>query len=187
MSRPAIFFDRDGVLNNVVWRDCKPASPRSPGELDIVPAAARAISCLRRSGYAIFVVTNQPDVRRGLMTADTLTAIHARLVESLAVDDIAACQHDDRDACGCRKPKAGMLLDLAARWDIDLAASWMVGDQDRDVLCGKAAGCRTVLLDRPYNSGEGADVIADDLIEAARAILRGSGHPSRCLSSVQAS
>lgn len=168
----AVFFDRDGVLNNVVWRDGKPASPRTPGELEIADGAARVMGCLRRSGYRIFVVTNQPDVRRGLMTAETLTDIHARLVESLAVDDIAACLHDDRDACACRKPKAGMLLDLAARWNIDLGASWMVGDQDRDVACGKLAGCRTVLLDRPYNSGIGADWVADDLVEAVRLILR---------------
>lgn len=171
-GRPAIFFDRDGVLNHIVWRDGKPASPRSPAELDVVPDAAAAIGCLRRAGFAIFVVTNQPDVRRGLMTAETLTAIHARLLETVAVDDIAACLHDDRDGCACRKPRAGMLLDLAARWDIDLSRSWMIGDQDRDVLCGKAAGCRTVLLDRPYNSGAGADVIADDLVEARRMILR---------------
>lgn len=173
-GRPAIFFDRDGVLNHVIWRDCKPASPRSPDELDIVADAAKAISCLRRAGYAVFVVTNQPDVRRGLMTAETLTAIHARMLETLAVDDIAACQHDDRDDCGCRKPRPGMLLQLAERWNIDLARSWMIGDQDRDVACGRAAGCRTVLLDRPYNSGEGADVIAGDLVETCRMIIRSS-------------
>lgn len=168
----AVFFDRDGVLNNVVWRDGKPASPRTPDELEIAEGAAKVMGCLRRSGYRIFVVTNQPDVRRGLMTAETLTAIHGRLLETVAVDDIAACQHDDRDACDCRKPKAGMLLDLAARWNIDLTRSWMVGDQDRDTACGKLAGCRTVLLDRPYNSGIGADMVADDLVEACRLIIR---------------
>lgn len=170
----AVFFDRDGVLNNIVWRDCKPASPRSPEELDIVPEAAKVIGCLHRSGYRVFVVTNQPDVRRGLMSAETLTAIHAKLVEVLPVDDIAACTHDDRDDCGCRKPKAGMLLDLAERWNIDLSESWMVGDQDRDTACGKAAGCRTVLLDRSYNSGMGSDLVADDLVEAVRLIIRNS-------------
>jgi D-glycero-D-manno-heptose 1,7-bisphosphate phosphatase len=162
-QRPAIFFDRDGVLNEVVWRDGKPASPRSPDELVLAGDCHDTVGRLRSAGFLTFVVTNQPDVRRGLMTADSLEAIHRRLGEEIAFEEIACCPHDDRDHCGCRKPRPGMLLDLARRWSVDLTASWMIGDQDRDTACGQAAGCRTALLSRPYNSGAGADINAAEL------------------------
>lgn len=171
-GRPAIFLDRDGVLNDVVWRDGRPASPRAVEELRIADGAADAVRAFRAEGYLTFVVTNQPDVRRGKMSAEALAGIHAALLQALPVDEIRACLHDDRDGCDCRKPKAGMLLDLAARWDIDLGASWMIGDMDRDVQCGKSAGARTALLARPYNSGTGADAVLADLRQAATWILQ---------------
>jgi D-glycero-D-manno-heptose 1,7-bisphosphate phosphatase len=173
-GRPAIFLDRDGVLNDVVWRDGKPASPRTVDELRIADGAAEAVRAMRAAGYLTFVVTNQPDVRRGKMTAQALDAIHAALIRTVPVDEVRACLHDNIDACDCRKPKAGMLLDLAARWNIDLSASWMVGDMDRDVQCGRAAGAHTVLLGRDYNSGSGADVVVPDLRQAAAWILHTS-------------
>lgn len=170
-GRPAIFLDRDGVLNDVVWRDGKPASPRSADELHVADGAAQAVADFRAAGYLAFVVTNQPDVRRGKMSAEALDTIHAALIQRVPVDEVRACLHDNADQCDCRKPKAGMLLDLAARWDVDLTRSWMVGDMDRDIVCGRAAGVRTVLLERPYNSRAGADVLAPDLRQAAAWIL----------------
>ena len=170
-KRPAIFLDRDGVLNDVVLRDGKPASPRTPEELVVADGAAAAVAAFQAAGYLTFVVTNQPDVRRGKMTAKALDAIHAALVAQVPVDEVRACLHDTADGCACRKPRAGMLLDLSARWAIDLGASWMIGDMDRDVECGRSAGVGTVLLDRPYNSRSGADVVLPDLTRAAAWIL----------------
>jgi D-glycero-D-manno-heptose 1,7-bisphosphate phosphatase len=161
--RPAIFFDRDGVLNTIVERDGKPASPRNPDELVIVQEAPLVIAEARARGFQIFVVTNQPDVSRGLMSDSALDAIHAKLAASLDIDEIAACRHDNADDCTCRKPKPGLILGLAAAHDVELAASFMIGDQDRDITCGKAAGVRTVLLSRPYNSGAGADHVLESL------------------------
>lgn len=162
------------MLNDIVWRDGKPASPRSAAELQIAEGAPEAVTAFRAAGYLTFVVTNQPDVRRGKMMTEALDGIHAALVEVIPVDEVRACLHDTIDACDCRKPKAGMLLDLAARWNIDLASSWMVGDMDRDIQCGQTAGVRTVLLSRPYNSGAGADVVVADLHQAAARILHTS-------------
>ena len=171
-QRRAVFLDRDGVLNRVVWRDGKPASPRRPEELQIIPGVEAALRDLKAAGFLLFGVTNQPDVRRGLMTNGQLDVLHAILDDALPLDEIAACRHDDRDGCGCRKPKAGLLLDLAQRFDVDLQRSWMVGDMDRDTTCGRTAGVRTILLARPYNSGAGADSIVDDLHAASRVILQ---------------
>lgn len=162
--RPAIFLDRDGVLNEIVVRDGKPASPRTPQELVIVDDAPATLAAFREKGFSLFVVTNQPDVRRGLMTDAALDAIHAKLTSTLTVDEVVACRHDNADACACRKPKPGLILDLAARHGIDLSRSWMIGDQDRDIACGQAAGCATILIARPYNSG--ADAGATRTIES---------------------
>lgn len=171
MGRAAIFLDRDGVLNEVVFRDGKPASPRLPEELALVEDAAPALARLKAAGLLLLVATNQPDIARGRMSPQALLTIHADIAARLPVDDIAVCPHDDHDGCGCRKPRPGLLLDLAARHDVDLSRSWFIGDQARDVACGRAAGCRTVLLARPYNHGATADVVVESLWQAVTAIL----------------
>jgi len=178
MSR-AVFLDRDGVLNRVVWRDGKAASPRTLDELVVEPEAPAALAALKDAGFKLFVVTNQPDVRRGLMAKSALDAIHGALRDALPVDEVAVCEHDNADDCACRKPRPGMLLDLARRHDLDLSASVMVGDQDRDIACGQAAGCATVLLARQYNSGAGADHVVETLSQAMSVIMDAAPAPAR--------
>ena len=168
---PAIFLDRDGVLNAVVWRDGKPASPRDVGELVIEAEAPAALERLTAAGYRLFAVTNQPDVPRGKMTRAALDRIHGAVAAALPLEEIVACLHDNADNCACRKPKPGLILELAARHDLDLARSWMVGDQDRDIASAHAAGCRAVLLQRAYNACAGADRLALTLREAVDGIL----------------
>jgi D-glycero-D-manno-heptose 1,7-bisphosphate phosphatase len=163
LLRPAVFLDRDGVLNSIVWREGKPASPRLVDELEIEADAPAVLARLKAAGYLLLVITNQPDVRRGLMSDAILDALHDRLAQVLPVDDILACRHDNADACACRKPKPGLVFELAARHGVDLTRSWMIGDQDRDIACGRAAGLRTVLLSRSYNSGVQSD--ADHVVE----------------------
>jgi D-glycero-D-manno-heptose 1,7-bisphosphate phosphatase len=167
----AVFFDRDGVLNRVVWRNEKPASPRSVEEFELEPEARGLMVRLKAEGFKLFVVTNQPDIRRGLMSDETLDQIHAKLAEALPVDAVSACRHDDRDGCLCRKPKPGQLIALAQAHDVDLERSFMIGDQDRDAQCGRAAGCTTLLLDRSYNTGASADHVVQNLSQAVEAIL----------------
>jgi D-glycero-D-manno-heptose 1,7-bisphosphate phosphatase len=171
MADAAIFLDRDGVLNDVVWRGGKPASPRDVGELVIAADAREALARLAARGYRLFAVTNQPDVPRGKMSAAALDSIHDALAAVLPLEEIAACLHDNADNCACRKPKPGLILDLVARHGLDLSRSWMIGDQDRDIASAHAAGCRAVLLERPYNSAAGADRLAFTLLEAVESIL----------------
>lgn len=144
--RRAVFFDRDGVLNELVLRDGHGASPRRASDFQVTRGAAELVHRLRQAGLSIFVVTNQPDVARGYVPAAELDAMHVLLKKTLAPDDIAVCPHDDSDRCSCRKPQPGMLHTLATRWSIDLGASVVVGDSWRDVEAGWRAGCRTVLL-----------------------------------------
>jgi D-glycero-D-manno-heptose 1,7-bisphosphate phosphatase len=170
MPVAAVFLDRDGVLNEIVERDGQPGSPRSLPEFRIVPDLAH-IQRLRAAGMLIFVVTNQPDVARGLVGRPEVAAMMARLAERMPMDDYRVCEHDDADDCGCRKPRPGMLLELAHHWRVDLNRSYMVGDMWRDVEAARAAGCRSVLLRRPYNAGIDADAEAATLAEAVDIIL----------------
>lgn len=171
MGEAAVFLDRDGVLNDIVERDGKPASPRHVDELRIAADAPAALARLKAAGLRLFVVTNQPDVARGLMSGEALDGIHAALASALPVEEISACRHDNADDCACRKPKPGLIVELARRHGIDLSRSWMIGDQDRDTTCGRAAGVRTILLSRTYNSGDGADHAVGSLSQAADIIL----------------
>ena len=171
----AVFVDRDGVINRVIVRDGKPYSPQGLADFELLPGALEAVRSLHNAGFRVIVATNQPDVGAGRQTRAGVEAIHAHLREALPVDDIKVCYHTDSDGCDCRKPKPGMLLDAAEQWGIDLASSVMVGDRWRDVEAGKAAGCRTILIESTYDErrAEGFDAAVTSLLEASRLILRG--------------
>jgi len=168
MRRRAVFLDRDGVLNAAIVREGRPYGPASLDEMTVLPGVEEACARLKRAGYLLIVATNQPDVARGIISNGTVAAISETLQSRLALDEICVCPHDDADKCACRKPKPGLLLDAAQRWDIDLAQSFMVGDRWRDVEAGQAAGCRTVFLDYGYSEPrpEGADIVTSSLAAA---------------------
>ena len=152
----AVFLDRDGTINRYV------GFLRRPEELELLDGAAEAIRRINRSGYLAILVTNQPVIARGEVTWDGLDEIHRKLEtllgrEGAYLDDIFICPHHPDKGfpgerpkykmdCDCRKPKPGLLLQAAERYNIDLASSLMIGDQPQDETAGKAAGCRTVVL-----------------------------------------
>lgn len=171
-TRRAVFFDRDGVLNELVERSGERGSPRSPGEVRVVAGAGEALARLRDVGFLVFVVTNQPDVARGFVKETTARRIDRMIAAALPLDDRAMCIHDDADDCDCRKPRPGMIHALAERWSVDVSSSYMVGDRWRDIEAGRAAGCRTVLIRRPYNADVGADLVVDTLEQAVTAVLK---------------
>ncbi len=177
--RPAVFLDRDGVLNAAEVSDGKPLAPTSVDRLRVLPRVAEACVLLRAAGYFLIIVTNQPDLARGLQTAAAIEDIHSAIAQQLPIDDIRMCPHDDADNCTCRKPLPGLLLSSAADHHLDLSRSYMVGDRWRDVEAGHRAGCATVLIRNHYNErqAEGPDKVANDLYEAAQWIL--SSGPSR--------
>jgi D-glycero-D-manno-heptose 1,7-bisphosphate phosphatase len=138
----------------------------------ILEEAFKAIAQVQRAGLRAIVVTNQPEIASGELSRETLDRIHQRLRYSLAVDDIYVCPHGESDGCDCRKPRPGMLNKAAHQWDIDLTHSFMIGDRWRDVSVGKAAGCYTVLIRRPYSGEVECDYEADGVLEAVNHILR---------------
>jgi D-glycero-D-manno-heptose 1,7-bisphosphate phosphatase len=171
----AVFLDRDGVINAAVVRGGKPYPPARVEDVEILPGVAGALRDLKAAGYALVVVTNQPDVARGTQTRAAIDAIHARLRAELTLDAIYACFHDDADHCACRKPAPGMLLDAAGDLGLDLAGSVMVGDRWRDIAAGVAAGCRTIFINHHYAETQPTtfDVELSSLADAAAWILTG--------------
>lgn len=168
----AIFFDRDGVINKPVVKDGKPYPPNSLDELALLPNVKLGISKLREAAFKIFVVTNQPDVARGKTPQVEVDKIHNYLKKELSIDEIRCCFHDDGDDCNCRKPKPGMIVDLAKKWNIDLEQSYLVGDRWRDIEAGKAAGLKTILIDYNYNEKRVvADFTCTNFIETINIIL----------------
>jgi len=149
LSRPAVFLDRDGVLNRAFVRDGRPFPPMSVHELDILPGVPEALHRLKHAGFALVVVTNQPDVARGRQRREVVDAINASLAAALPIDEFRVCEHDDADACPCRKPKPGLMLRAPL---YDLSRSVIVGDRWRDIEAGARAGVgMTVLVDCRYD------------------------------------
>jgi transaldolase len=169
----AVFLDRDGVLNHAVLRDGKPHPPADEQAMTIVAGAADALLRLRERDFRLIVVTNQPDVARGTQSRDAVEAMNAKLRAALPVDEIVVCFHDG-DACDCRKPKPGALLDAARRHGIDLSQSFLVGDRWRDIEAGQRAGVTCLFIDHGYDERqpEGAFVRVDSIAGAAEEILR---------------
>lgn len=174
VSTTAVFLDRDGVLNNVIVRDGKPFPPQNLQQFCILPGVKEALRDLAKAGFLLIVVTNQPDVARGIQTREQVEAMHRHLRRELPLDDIKVCYEEETPASLCYKPKPGMLLEAARERGIDLAGSYMVGDRWRDVGCGRAAGCYTIFIDRGYTEQlrDLPDATCRDLTEAAAIILR---------------
>ena len=170
---PAIFLDRDGVLNAAVVRNGKPFPPSTVDELRVLPDVEDALARLKAAGYRLVVVTNQPDVARGAQTREGVEAINSALGAQLPIDEFRVCYHDDRDGCACRKPKPGLLLREPRH---DLARSAIVGDRGKDVEAGVQAGVgTTVFIDRGYDEPLHAkpDAAVHSLSEAVDWILSG--------------
>ena len=171
----AVFLDRDGVINEAVVRDGRPCPPHSLEEWKLLPQVIETLQSLRQANFRIIVVTNQPDVATGAQRREVVEAIHARLRSLFAIDDIKVCYHTDKDGCTCRKPKPGMLLEAAKEWAIDLERSFMIGDRWRDIEAGKAAGCRTILVERGYCEWRAVspDAVVHSMSEAGTLIRSG--------------
>ena len=181
-ARPAVFLDRDGVLNEVVLDGDVARGPATVADLVIAPDAPAAVDRLRALGYVLIVVTNQPDIARGHTTQADVDAVHRALRAVLAVDDVLWCPHDGAEGCACRKPAPGMLLEAAERHGLDLSASWLIGDRWVDLAAARAAGVRPVLLERPWSwSRTGAGDPPADLVP-----LYASDSLARCVDHIAA-
>ena len=174
MPHRCVFLDRDGVINRAILKEGKPYAPRDLAEFEILPGVAEACGRLKSAGFLLVIATNQPDVGRGTLGQAVVEEIHRQVCRQLPVDRVEVCYDsgEGNPPSEFRKPRPGMLLRAARALDIDLGASYMVGDRWVDVECGRAAGCKTILVDYGYSEalkaqpdytvrglGEAADII----------------------------
>jgi D-glycero-D-manno-heptose 1,7-bisphosphate phosphatase len=184
--RRAVFIDRDGTISEEV------GYVNHPSRYRVFPYAAEAIKQLNEAGWLAVLVTNQAGVARGYFSEDVIGAVHALLTAELEgggarLDAIYYCPHHPsvgeppyRFDCDCRKPRPGLIRRAAADLDIDLGASWMVGDRYSDTELARNAGTRAALVLSGYGRGEWEyqraawrhqpDLVAENLLEAVRAI-----------------
>lgn len=145
MNKPCIFFDRDGIVNE---------SP-GPGYVErwedfhLMAGFVTALQTVTSKGYPAVIITNQQGVAKGLYSEDDLNGMHEKMraqlrEQGLDVLDIFQCTHLASDDCSCRKPKPGMILQASEKHALELSGSWMIGDSEKDVEAGRAAGCRTI-------------------------------------------
>lgn len=156
-KQKAVFLDRDGTINKYV------GFLRNIDDFELIDGVSEAIKKINQSGYLAIVVTNQPVIARGEVTWEELNEIHKKMATLLGkdgayVDAIYICPHhpdkgfegerpEYKIDCACRKPKPGLLLQAAKDFNIDLSQSIMIGDSDRDVEAGEAAGCKTIFIE----------------------------------------
>lgn len=192
MKNKAVFLDRDGVLNELIYYEDMGIvdSPFTPDQLKLYPDVSRALKKLKKLDYKLIVVSNQPGVAKGNFTVETLEKMSKKMNAELkkkgvSIDAEYYCYHHPygkikkfRQVCDCRKPKPGMLLTAAADHNIDLSKSWMIGDGITDIQAGRAAGCKTILIGRMKcdlckimdTESVKLDYIAPNLLKAAEII-----------------
>jgi D-glycero-D-manno-heptose 1,7-bisphosphate phosphatase len=172
--KKAVFLDRDGVLNELVLNHVtgEYEPPHSPDDLILFPYMIESLRVLQDADFELFLVSNQPDYAKGKTTLENIYAVHERFDHILKMDGIHFreyyyCYHHPNGivpeysvSCECRKPKPYFLLKAAQDYCINLKNSWLIGDRDSDIECGKVAGTRTIMVEEPHSSG-----------------LRGSSHP----------
>ena len=175
----ALFLDRDGVLDHLVFYESSGEweAPRRLEDLQLIEGVAEPLRRFVEAGWLLFVVTNQPNVAKGKATPALVQEINDEAVRRLGVPVARSyiCVHQAEDRCQCRKPSPFFLREAEREFGVDLPRSWMVGDQDSDLLCGRAAGCRVALMENPQSANKRGSVEPDlrvrDLNELADALL----------------
>ena len=178
-----MFFDRDGTLARDVHY-C-----RRPEDFELLPDAVKVIKTLNEHGFKVVIITNQSGIGRGYFDEAVLNNIHEKMKNELArggarVDGIYYCSHHPDDNCACRKPKPALVFRAARDLDIDLPRSFVVGDLEKDMAMGRAAGCKTIFIGTPSN-GMMPDAIVADLAAVTDKILgwqKGAGKAEKSIS-----
>jgi D-glycero-D-manno-heptose 1,7-bisphosphate phosphatase len=174
--RRALFLDRDGILDELVQYE-EFEAPRTIGDLRMIEGVSAPLRRFAEAGWLLFIVTNQPNVAKGKATREDVVEVNDAVVRALEVPVARSyiCFHQAEDLCACRKPSPYFLREAAREFELDLAQSWMVGDQDSDLLCGRNAGCKVALIEHRGSEHKRGKVEPDlrvrDLEELANALI----------------
>ena len=147
----AVFLDRDGIINEAIVKDGRPTSPLKVSEVLICKGVNIGVSNLRKLGFELVVISNQPEVSRGRLTLSELLKINMKISKQTGLKHIYCCTHSDADECDCRKPAPGLIYKACSTLGLDPRSSYFVGDRWKDIEAGEKAGCKTIWIDKGYN------------------------------------
>jgi D-glycero-D-manno-heptose 1,7-bisphosphate phosphatase len=170
--KSAIFFERDGILNEARIERQQQVSPLTSEEFKIKPAAKRLLKRLKAAGFLLIVTTNQPGLSRGYQSRRELDRMHDLLKRTLPLDDVLLCPHDEMDRCPCRKPKPGLLTEAAFKWHLNLDRCFVVSDKWQDAEAALNAGCTSLLIESPWKGNGHRDFVLPDLEAVVEKILQ---------------
>jgi D-glycero-D-manno-heptose 1,7-bisphosphate phosphatase len=162
MRGPAIFLDRDGVINKH-----RSDYVKSIEEFELLPDVTLYLRLFQSNGFKLIVVTNQSAVNRGIISLHQLQVINDFMLEELSkhecyIADIFYCPHRPDEDCECRKPNIKMFLDAAKKHSIDLLRSWVIGDNDTDITPGKKIGCKTIKIQTNSSLRQAYDKVREE-------------------------
>ena len=186
----AVFLDRDGVINELIFNnetgEFEP--PHDPDDLILIPSVIDSLNALIKVGFEIFIVSNQPDYAKGKTTLERLKKVHSRLDEvfkskGINIREYYYCFHHPQGIipgysfqCECRKPNTLFIKQAVSRYGVDHLSSWMIGDRDSDIVCGKNSGLKTIAIEYRHSASFRGEVIPDyavkDIKEAMNIILK---------------
>jgi D-glycero-D-manno-heptose 1,7-bisphosphate phosphatase len=181
VTHPAVFLDRDGVINRVAIGNGMPYPPSRVEEFELYEDVAEGCARLKAANFLLVVISNQPDVGRGTQTREAVDAMNLKMQTALPLlDRVEVCYHAGErygQSCDCRKPRSGLILRAVAELRIDPKRSYVIGDRWRDVDCARAAGCRAIFIQRGYKESlrEAPDYTVANFEEAVSAVLRDAG------------
>jgi D-glycero-D-manno-heptose 1,7-bisphosphate phosphatase len=172
-SSKAIFFDRDGVINRSYKIDGKPYAPINFKDFIFYPNTKKNLISLKKKGFKLFIITNQPDIGNNKITINVLNKMHQKILKELPITKIYVCKHSQKKNCRCRKPKPYFIKQAIKLYNINISKSFMVGDRGSDIKIGQTAGCETIFIDRFYdeNKNNGQNKTVFSLNSATKYIL----------------
>ena len=150
LRKRCVFLDRDGVVNQSIIINKKPYSPRNKSEFKFLPNISNLINKIIEYNFYIIIITNQPDIATGHIDEDLLKYFHDKIRKKIPVTDIFVCKHLASQNCLCRKPKPGLILEAAKKYNINLKKSYFIGDRWKDINASNEVGCHSIFIDYGY-------------------------------------
>lgn len=182
----AVFIERDGVLNKARVERNHQYLPLTAAEYQVNRELMRPLQQLREAGFLILATSNQPGLSRGYLYRSELDLMHRTLRNTLPVDDIMVCPHDEFDECPCRKPKPGLFVEAAFKWHLDLDHCFVISDKWHDAEAARYTGCTSLLINSPWIGPVHHDFVVPNFSVAVEKILSLEYHLDHAFATDQA-
>lgn len=170
--KPAVFIERDGILNQARVERQYQVSPLTLDQFHVNREVAPLLHELKAAGLLLIVTTNQPGISRGYQSRRELDRMHQLVTSTFPIHDLLVCPHEDSDRCPCRKPKPGLLIEAAHKWGIDLNRSFVISNKWQDAETARRVGATSLLVRSPWLGDVHHDFVLPDLSSLVEKVLQ---------------